>query len=375
MLNNTIFIPNKINVGFQNRNDTYTKKLAYIIYFDEKGKLRKEASWNSWRDNGIPNIMFENKPTEGFVLNKKVGDYCCDWNHRQAYVRVYDPRDFEFEITIENLLYILENTSSIKGKGLEGEFVYGWNGKDLILMPISSPDYKQISNYTNLLLENKKIKAKDLIVGATYRTKQNEEWIYIGKYDEYSDKWSKIEGEYKSIPIIKNKFWFYNGVYYDGSPRFERISSISNKFIDCIDNKCCDNYADLFDSMEHNSYYSPYDETKDKYIKYTISECKERLSNDRYYWGEEFFTDIKDKNSKIKIRLKDNIIEEYIKVEKTRERRNYSYWRTEDTYIETYMDDEWVSTNKSLEDYLETHELYYINLYLKNGKFYRKKEA
>lgn len=242
-------------------------------------------------------------------------------------------------------------------------------------MPISSPDYKQISNYTNLLLENKKIKAKDLIVGATYRTKQNEEWIYIGKYDEYSDKWSKIEGEYKSIPIIKNKFWFYNGVYYDGSPRFERISSISNKFIDCIDNKCCDNYADLFGSMEHNGYYSPYDETKDKYIKYTISECKERLSNDRYYWGEEFFTDIKDKNSKIKIRLKDNIIEEYIKVEKTRERRNYNYWKTEDTYIETYMDEEWVSTNKSLEEYLGTHELYYINLYLKNGKFYKKEEA
>lgn len=374
-MNNTIFIPNKINIGFQNRNDTYTKKLAYIIYFDEKGKLRKETSWNSWRDNEIPNIIFENKPTEGFVLNKKVGDYCCDWNHRQAYVRVYDPRDFEFEITIENLLYILENTSSIKGKGLEGEFVYGWNGKDLILMPISSPDYKQISNYTNLLLENKKIKTKDLIIGATYRTKQNEEWIYIGKYDEYSDKWSRIDGEYKSTPMIKNKFWFYNGVYYDGSPRFERISSISNKFIDCIDNKCCDNYADLFDSIEHNGYYSPYDETKDKYIKYTISECKERLSNDRYYWGEDFFTDIKDKNSKIKIRLKDNIIEEYIKVEKTRERRNYNYWRTEDTYIETYMDEEWVSTNKSLEEYLGTHELYYINLYLKNGKFYRKEEA
>lgn len=29
--------------------------------------------------------------------------------------------DFEFEITIENLLYILENANPIKGKGLEGE--------------------------------------------------------------------------------------------------------------------------------------------------------------------------------------------------------------------------------------------------------------
>ena len=32
----SIFIPKKIHVGFQTRHDTYTKKLAYIIYEDEK---------------------------------------------------------------------------------------------------------------------------------------------------------------------------------------------------------------------------------------------------------------------------------------------------------------------------------------------------
>ena len=36
----SIYIPEKIKVGYQNRNDTYTKKLAYVIYYDEKGKLR-----------------------------------------------------------------------------------------------------------------------------------------------------------------------------------------------------------------------------------------------------------------------------------------------------------------------------------------------
>lgn len=43
-MNTNIFIPTKINVGFQERKDTYTGKLAYVIYFDEKGKLRKETS-------------------------------------------------------------------------------------------------------------------------------------------------------------------------------------------------------------------------------------------------------------------------------------------------------------------------------------------
>ena len=114
----TIFLPSKINVGFQNRNDTYTKKLAYVIYYDNKGVLRKEKSWDGWRDKTIPNEEYDNIPTSGFVLNKKVGGYDTGWNHRQTYVRVYDPRNFEFEISVPNLLYILENATSTKGKGL-----------------------------------------------------------------------------------------------------------------------------------------------------------------------------------------------------------------------------------------------------------------
>lgn len=128
MINN-MFIPKKIKVGFRKRDHTYTKLLAYVIYFDEKGKLRKEKSWEGWRDKSISPVEYDNSPISGFVLNKSVGGYSYRWgDFRQSYVRVYDPRGFEFEITIPNLLYILEYTSSIKGKGLEGEFIYAWDG-------------------------------------------------------------------------------------------------------------------------------------------------------------------------------------------------------------------------------------------------------
>ena len=70
-MKSNIFIPKRINVGYQNRLDTYTGKLAYVIYYDEKGTLRKETSWNGWRDKDIPNTEFDNVPTEGFVFNKK----------------------------------------------------------------------------------------------------------------------------------------------------------------------------------------------------------------------------------------------------------------------------------------------------------------
>ena len=47
-------IPDKIHVGCVKRDDTYTGMLAYVIYTDEKGKVRKEKSWNGWRDKKIP---------------------------------------------------------------------------------------------------------------------------------------------------------------------------------------------------------------------------------------------------------------------------------------------------------------------------------
>jgi hypothetical protein len=68
-------IPDTIKVGFQNRQGTYTGKLAYVVYKDKKGVLRKEKSWNGWKDDKIPAQEFENVPTDGFVLNKKVGDH------------------------------------------------------------------------------------------------------------------------------------------------------------------------------------------------------------------------------------------------------------------------------------------------------------
>lgn len=109
-------IPGKIHVGFRDRTDTYTGKLAYIIYTDDKGKLRKEPSWSGWRDHKIDPEDFDNVPTDNFVLNKKVGGGGYSWHSRQAKVRIFDPRGFEFEITVENLLFILEECSAIKGR-------------------------------------------------------------------------------------------------------------------------------------------------------------------------------------------------------------------------------------------------------------------
>lgn len=178
-------IPSRIKVGYQKRSDTYTGNLAYVIYFDHKGVLRKETSWKSWCDKKLGSHDFDNVPTEGFVLNKKVGGTkeSYGWNTRQEYVRVYDPRNFEFEISIPNLLFILRECNCSKGKGLEGEFVYAWDGTSLVLLPVSSSDYVESQEYNRL--QTCKTSTKDLVKGASYKAKDGKVLVYVGKFDYY----------------------------------------------------------------------------------------------------------------------------------------------------------------------------------------------
>lgn len=307
-----IFVPSKINVGFQNRQDTYTGKLAYVIYFDEKGKLRKETSWENWRSQDITNEIYDNEPTEGFVLNKKVGGNNYSWNPRQTYTRVYDPRGFEFEITIPNLLWILENCDCIKGKGLEGQFVYGWDGKELVLVPVESPDYKEIQAKNKVIHNNEFIKAKDLILGATYETLNGERYVYMGKHDVYEyetnryhdksyygwykegwehpidDTWiyDSVSGDDKSRIKIVNKgkqFWFIKL----GNPNAEYswyrkntihyFKSVTRKFSSIVSTEC-ENYPEHYEMLEECYNFSPIDYSKNKILPVKFEDFYSKLS-------------------------------------------------------------------------------------------------
>lgn len=185
MGNEKCLIPSKISVGFQERSGTYTGKLAYVVYYDLKGVRRKEKSWESWRDKKIPIMEFTNEPTDGFVLNKGVGGAreSYGYNARNEYIRVYDPRNFEFEISVANLLFILQECNSYKGKGLEGKFVYSWQGTELVLLPAGCEDYKKSALHTDM--QSMGVKVKELVPGAYYTTKKNVDVIYIGKFTQY----------------------------------------------------------------------------------------------------------------------------------------------------------------------------------------------
>ncbi len=233
-----LFIPKTVKVGFQKREDTFLKTLAYIIYYDAKGVLRKEKSWEGWRDKKIEAQEFENTPHSGFVLNKGILR-CGHWGSGHNNIRIYDDRGFEFEISVENLLFVLMNTNCHK-RGLEGNFVYAWQGTELVLLPEDCDEYRNSSGFSSL--QGQKVSARDLILGASYETKKQEKLTYLGKFDWYDTDFYNVKS---GNPIRKKRKKF---VFVNEEEQFVDLLAISS-LSRCIDNSCVENYADLLDKF------------------------------------------------------------------------------------------------------------------------------
>lgn len=328
-----VYIPKKLKIGYQKRDDTYTGKLAFVVCFDERGKLRKERSWEGWRDKKIKADDYDNEPLSGFVLNKKVGGYKSSWNYRNAYVRVYDPRGFEFEITIPNLLFILENVSSIKGKGLEGEFVYGWQGTELMLIPVNCPDYVEMKELNSVRHNKTYLKADELKLGFTYLHKSGNELIYMGRYDKYNDE-GKNKGKHH---------YFYNEKQSWEPITF--LKSLGDAILKVVKEEIDPNYAKKFQKIETNTCYSPIDNSKTTYTAYTLDELAKLCHNRNRYNNKEVYINIRGKFEKF-------LVDKY-----------------SDRYV---LWGERHSSRKSCHtiDEILLLKPHYIKLYLTNGKLY-----
>lgn len=252
----TLYIPDDLKVGFCLRKDTYTGKLGFVIYKDGKGKWRQEKSWEEWRSkpgspkwssgkywdsqsqewiedisvygDEVKEIPFKNEEIEGFVVNKDAGGVHSGWgwNDRLEKVRIYDPRGFEIEITIPNLLYILQERNSYKGKGLEGKFIYAWDKKNLVLLPVGSKEHNLSNKFSSL--QDRKFSLRDLKEGYDYLTKDQETVFYLGRD-------ILIQG---SFPYAKMKhiFWNYKGeVFEDVSNHVKKEVGKNNNNLDIID--------------------------------------------------------------------------------------------------------------------------------------------
>lgn len=192
-INNQLYIPKTITVGFQARPGTFTGMLGYVIYTDHKGVLRKENSWQSWRDKNIASLTFENTPQTGFTFNKGI-QRDGHWGSGRSVIRVYDQRNFEFEISVDNLIGILMH-ADVSKRDITEPCIFAWNYNELILLPTNSVEYTESVKHTTKQLTN--VNPKELVVGYTYNIKRNNQTkvVYLGHLPTYGSKFTRNNQE------------------------------------------------------------------------------------------------------------------------------------------------------------------------------------
>lgn len=298
---------------------------------------------------------------------------------------------------------------------VEGEFVYGWDGKELVLVPVESSDYKEIQEKNRVIHNNTFIKARDLIIGATYEDLNGNQYVYMGKskpwknqsnyyYHESRYYYSNNRKEGYEYPLddtwliskCRSSYYNKNLTYYRsiqeekkefffillGNPsaeyswyrenRVTHMKTITRKFTHMVLEKRPD-YPDMVNLLYSNAEYCQEDFEADKLIDlpYDIfvamaQETIEKCLKHNWY-GDDFVV------GKEKDELLGNIKVYYEK--------ESGKWYIMDTIIETYEEKKWFSSEMETKTREQQVKKYFDNLeecyqyihpvygehYLKNG--------
>lgn len=199
----TIYIPQKLKVGFLEREDTFNGKLSYINYLNNKNKWALDRSWENWRDKSIEPLFIDNNPCSGFVIHKGHKRYN-DFSGSSVNIRIYHPNGFEFEITPSNLCAVLTHSNTSAGF-INQECVLGWSGGKVVLLPTNSDIYKDSIEITQGLKDKF---LGELEVGHYYNIKGNAnvKYLYLGKFLGY--KIDKNNRDHVNIDEKKKEHYF-----------------------------------------------------------------------------------------------------------------------------------------------------------------------
>ena len=149
-----LIVPNEIRYGLQERHDTYTKKLGFMIYANKpNGTYGQQVSFDGWRNKEIEPKDIGNEYQLGFVLNK--GHLNKYHFGASAKFRVFHPEGFEFEISLENLSLILDHSIISYGE-IQVPCCIAWEGSNVYLLPKVDLKKKIKVEYFDVLMNKSK---------------------------------------------------------------------------------------------------------------------------------------------------------------------------------------------------------------------------
>ena len=239
-------IPKNIFVG--------VKAQKGFVTYKDGSKIAKEVSFNNWVGNGEKKD-FENIPTSGFKLVGCVGGQGGSWYsyNRRAWAIIKDPRGFEIEITFDNLLWVMSQITHDVDKGFIGEFVYGWDGKDLMIVPTTSKDYQ----YTLTIQKTDKVKLSECEVGKWYKYPNESPMLYLGYLYLIKDYVRTKSDDNEKTEYVVKKYRVFESKGYDNQVYYDCIQSTKKDIIPCNDRYPVNNVEDRINAFYNNRYDNP----------------------------------------------------------------------------------------------------------------------
>lgn len=178
--------------------------LAFLTYdtHDAASKKRIDTVKNWYGSEKMCNL--DNPPLSGFTFVDVVSRY----RTKNKLMRVFDPRGFIVEVSIDILLEIMQS-ATIKNGIIQEKCFWARKGAENILIPENTPLHEQYLSET-VLSKAANISTKNLKVGGLYINKDGKKYFYLGKLVLKVDKENTSSTAFtKYSDLVKNKYEFY----------------------------------------------------------------------------------------------------------------------------------------------------------------------
>jgi hypothetical protein len=231
MANLDIKLFEKVYVGFQKRNTESGSPLGFLTPWGEdsaaRGRMATVDKWSS--SSKLQAVILDNIPVSGFRVSDSARRN--GWNGGNTVIQIEDPRGFELQITVDNMIQIMSGNLILDGE-IKVPCVWGRDGKDNILLPTNSEPYMNAIENTERLKQTFSMRSVKL--GNKIELKDGRVGIYYGAYYQvmrkhYSDN-AKRGRQFEKVVIDENKVHLVyiteNKAVNDFKPNLEVLKAV-----------------------------------------------------------------------------------------------------------------------------------------------------
>lgn len=225
-VNHSIQIPDQMFVAFVRSNqDGYVHKGYTIPYgtdaASKKRQLNLRHSTHADREGGLEPVVLDNKPMYGFKISRKLRSN--GWRSDIQTVSIEDPRGFEFEVSVANLIMLTDSNLIHNGEIIQ-QCVWARDGVINILLPINSQPY--LDAVVNTERVSKRVNTRSVKPGNQVLLHDGMKGTYMGSMYAIMRDYTRnlsISGKKKHIVRVENEDG--NTIEYHGYPTM-KISEV-----------------------------------------------------------------------------------------------------------------------------------------------------